>query len=525
MLDLNFIPAFPASGIHSIAGEAKPISSGLVSATEIRNILRDDWAKSAVNAAGTLASEVEFRRKYGIYSEISSGSAASTLFKTNNCANGLWNSDTLGGINKVSLTGLGKILLTGASALSAAIGDLEISESLQALASGLAKSISNTASSIFAILDRALSSDKPIAERLVGLATRLMNSATKVVDLFSGAFDLASKGLLAITDLNPGELISGALGSLRNLAGAAIDSLIGDAAKLINNVSSIAKDLLDLGINAFVGPSGTLNDIANLFGSITGKISDIASGIGNAISKLGLDTLSAIAQHIGDTMAGILGNIGGTIADIARSVVDGVSNTIERLRGVTFIDGEWVNMFSLSKLANFSLASIWSKFAPLLDDNTRLASGALLNGSRLGSNSALGQLLNSISPENAVKSVTLAALLGKSPPITGSFLTSANDGWLGNNSTVLSGISGAVSEACTFNSALLAALSQFTNASSKDIDDLMYALECRRGSYQGVYESLDSSRSSTRDLLDGFKNLLALLNKGNYGDICRAGGC
>ena len=118
----------------------------------------------------------------------------------------------------------------------------------------------------------------------------------------------------------------------------------------------------------------------------------------------------------------------------------------------------------------------------------------------------------------------LAALLGSSSPVKGSFLATSAGGWLGSPSAALGGMSSALSEACAFNSALRGALAHFLTSGSGAIDALMAALECRRSTYNNLGDAAGNAGRLSQDLLNRLMGLLVLMGAGNYGDACASNG-
>ena len=480
---------FPSSGSLSIRGFTVPINSGTVPVTEIRNILDNRWSSNALDRAIDLAQ-------------------GSTRGFTSGClgGNGIWNPDGsvfgMGGMGGFSLSGLGDMLSSSASSLMDAVGDLQIASSLQSLAAGLARSVSSMAGAMFGLLDKALSLGGAAAQGLMNLAGRLVDAAGRAVDLFSGAFQLAANGLAGLGDIDLGEALSGGFSKLASLAGAGIDKLVGGVGSLLSNVGSLAADLAEHGISALLSPLASLNQLSSLFSPITGALSSLAKGVGNALSNLNLETLSKMASKLGEALAGALGDITGAVAGIAKGLMSGVSTTFERLQGLTIIDGKWDYSFPLSRFGTLGLKALLGEVGRTWRPNA-------------GSFGSTG---------TSASRVLMAALLGSSPPVRGSFLATADNGWLGTPSSALSGMSAALSEACAFNAALRSALAHFLSSGSGAIDALMSALECRRSTYGKIGDAAGGAGRTSQELLNRLLALLGVTGAGRYGSACAPNG-
>ena len=480
---------FPRLGDLSIGRYSVPTNSGTTPVTELRNILDTRWSMDSLDRAVDLAR--------GSTSDFNSSCLS---------GNGLWNPDGsafgIGGRSGLSLTGLDSVLGRGADSLLGTIGDLQIAGTLQSLASGLARSISSMAGAMFGILDRALSATGSVAQGLMGLAGKLVDAAARAVDLFSGAFQLAANGLTGLGGLDLGEALSGGLGKLAGLAGAGLESLVGGVGSLLSNVGSLASDLMSHGIDALLSPMASLSQLSSLFSPITGALSSLAKGVGDAMSSLNLETLSKVASKLGEALAGVLGDLTGALAGIAGSLMDGITRTFERLQGLKFIDGEWDYSFPLSSIGDLGLKSLLGEAGRSWRPNAGTFGSTGTSASR----------------------VLLAALLGSSSPVKGSFLATNAGGWLGSPVAALGGMSGALSEACAFNAALRSALSHFLSSGSSAIDALMAALECRRSTYNNIGDAAGGAGRLSQDLLNRLLGLLGVMGAGNYGDACASNG-
>ncbi len=481
---ISDLAAFPEAGPYSINGFVAPRNTGLVPVTELRNVLDTTWSRSAMDRAVSLGGSNPLSPSCFSSNGITNMGAGAFGFMA-------------GAINRFDLNGLHSILASTGSSISNVLGDLQMASSLQSLAAGLARSISALAGSVFAILDRALSSIPSVGEMLTGMAAGLVNLAGKAVDLFAGAFDLARRGLIGLGDFSPGEVFSGMAGKLGDMLGGlgnGILSLTGQAAKL-------AGDLMKMGIDVLMNPTASLSALAGLFQPITGALSGLGKGVSDALSKLNLDTLKNVASKIGDALASVLGGIVDGAAAAAKALVSGFESTIERFQGVMFIDGEWKNGFRMSALANIGLGSLL---------------GGLI-GKKSGTSFGKGALMG------GTAAILLATLLGNSAPVKGSFLVTDQDGWLGSPNAAAGGITGALGEACAFNAALIAALGYFLRSGTSSIDALMAALECRRSTYGGVYSSANKAQSLTDQLLMRLLAMLGLLGN-NYPGVCSSSG-
>jgi hypothetical protein len=479
---ISDLAAFPNSGPYSISGFSSPSNSGAVPVTELRNLLDSTWSSNAMDRAVSLAK---------------GNTMSASCFTSNGIVNA--NGSALGILSnaKFDLNGMNSVLKTTGGSISGVIGDLQTASSLQSLAAGLAKSVSSVAGAVFGLLDRALSAASPLGEKLMSMASGLMGLAGKAVDLFAGAFQLAGKGLLGLGDFSPGEVFSGLAGKLGGMAGGIGNSIL----SLAGNAGKMASDLLGMGIDALMSPSASLNSLASMFSPITGALSGIGKGVGNALSSLNMDTLKGVASKIGDALAGVIGGLVDGIASAASALLNGAKTTIDRFQGVTLIDGEWKNNSQLSKLAGLGLSALLGLFAT----KSKSKSGKVL----LGGSAAM---------------VLLATLLGNSAPVSGSFLASSNGGWLGSSAAAAQGVSGSLAEACAFNAAMMAALSGFLTSGTSSIDGLMSALECRRSTYNGVYGNALSAQQQTDALLQRLLGMFGLLNGGNYPATCAGSG-
>lgn len=481
---LSDLAAFPEAGPYSIGGFSVPRNSGTVPVTELRNLLDTNWSRTAMDRAVSLTGG----QVQGLSCLASSG-----ITNADGSVLGM-----LTGLNNFDLNGLTAILTSGKNSILGVIGDLQLASSLQSLAAGLANSVSSLARAVFGILDRALTLGGAMAQKLVGMASGLVELAGKAIDLFAGAFDMARNGLLGMGDFSPGEVFSGLAGRLGSMLGGignTVLSLTGQAAKL-------AGDLLSMGIDVLLSPTASLSQLAGLFSPITGALSSMGQGVSEALSKLNMDTLKNVASKIGEALSGVLSSLVSGAAAAASALAGGFTSTVERLQGITLIDGEWKlgRGFSLSTLTQFGLgAYIGSLFGESKSDKIK---GALGGGAAM---------------------VLLATLLGNSAPVQGSYLVTSPDGWLGSPATASNGITAALGEACAFNAALLAALGAFLDSGTAGIDALMAALECRGSTYSGVYGNALSAQQQTDYLLQRLLGLLGLLG-GNYPALCDSSG-
>lgn len=481
---LSDLAAFPKAGPYSINRYATPVNSGIVQATELRNILDTTWSRSAMDRAISLSG--------------SNSGYGTSCFGSNGITNpGALALGITGAINRFDLTGLNGILRTSNLSMSNVLGDLQLASSLQSLAAGLAKSISALAGSVFSLLDRALSAAPDVGKMLVNMASSLVGLAGKAVDMFAGAFDLARRGVIGLGEFSPGEVFSGLAGKLGGMLGNLGDGVLA----LTGKAAKLAGDLLNMGIDALMNPVASLNALAGLFSPITGALSGFGKGVADALGKLNMDTLKNVASKIGGALADALGGLVDGIASAASSLVSGFSNTIERFQGVMFIDGSWKNGFRTSTLAQMGLAS--------------LIAGLFAKGGA----SKMGKVMIG----GGAAAILLATLLGNSAPVKGSFLVTDGNGWLGSPQAAAGGISGALGEACAFNAALLAALAYFLQSGNTSIDALMSALECRRSTYDRVYGSALGAQNNTNYLLQRLLALLGLLG-GNYPGVCADSG-
>ena len=474
MNTLQLLTSFPASGLNSISGYTAPVNSGSVAITEVRNILDTRWATDAMNQAATLAK-----------------ASNSTAIIPTNCltSNGISNvTASLFGMSSdgsFDLAGLGKLLGAGTGSLATLIGDLQIAATLQSLIAGLARSISNTAGAVFALLERALGMSD--GSSLISLASGLVSAAGRAVDLFSNAFQMTLGGGLGMGGINPGELISGAVTMIGTLVGG---TLVG-AAVLAGGAVALAAGLAAYGISALIPPTSSFSALSSLMPSVSGASFGGLSGFGSAMSSLNAATLSQIASKIGSALSGLFTDPG-NIQSLVNGVF-GATNTFDRNQGISFIDGDWQGT-ALSVIAGLGMAAL------LWQLTKKSKSGTLAAGS--------------------ATAILLASLLGNSAPVSSSFLGATNGSWLGSPAAALNGTSGALAEACAYNAALQAALGQISTASTSSIDSLMSSLECRRSTYDSLYTSASASALNSQDLLSKLLSLLGVMNGVSYPSIC-----
>ena len=475
--------SFPRVGAYSLGGYTPPSNAGIVPVTELRNLLDDTWARDATQRASAAAATLQGRGQ----------TLGSCLTST-----GLFNADGsglgFGAGPAFSLSGLGSVLGASADSVAGVIGDLQMALGMQSLAAGLARSISSAAGSIFGLLDRALSATGPAAQHLVNLASGLVGLAGRAVDLFSGAFQLAGRGLLALGEFSPGEVFSGMAGKLQSMLG----NIGGSVLALAGDAAALAGQLAAAGIDALLSPSATLGKLAGLFSPIAGALSGIGKGIGDALSKLNADTLAKVASKIGESLAGAVGALADGIASAASALAGKVMATFERFQGVTLIDGDWKNGFRLSRASSLGLSSLLG----LLSAKSK------------------GKFAKGVSSASAV-GILLATVLGNSAPVKGSFLVTEN-GWLGSAAGAIGSISASLAEACAFNAAMAAALRGFLGAGTSAIDALMASLECRRGTYSKVQSRAAAEQNRTEHLLRQMLALWRAITGGQYPAICPA---
>ena len=486
---LSDLASFPAAGRYSIARYPVPRNSGTVPVTELRNILDTSWSRNALDRTASVAR----------------GSSWNPGCLT---SNGLVNAGALalgiaGAGNRFDLAGLNKMLGATGKSMSSVLGDLQMASSLQSLGAGLAKSISSTSGTMFFLLDKALGVSPAAAQNIMTTASAFLAASSRGVDLFSGAFQLAGRGRLGSGAFSPGEVFSG--------MGGKLESMLGGAGSVLSaGAGGLADSLGDLGVDFMLPPDADLGDLASLFDPITGSLTGVGEGVGDALASLNADTLDGVAEKIGAALeeaeAGGEDGYGEDTADIIRKAIEeaeGEADTIDRFQGIQLIDGEWKDTgFSVTKKAMVGLAALLALFA--LKNRRKGGSSAMLGGS--------------------AAMVLLASLLGGSAPVSGSFLATQGGGWLGSPASASRGISSAMAEACAFNSAMMAALGGFLGSGSSAIDALMAALECRRSTYDRMYGTAYGAYGDTNYLLDRMSAILALLNSGAYPDLCASSG-
>jgi hypothetical protein len=177
---------------------------------------------------------------------------------------------------------------------------------------------------------------------------------------------------------------------------------------------------------------------------------------------------------------------------------------VGRFQGITLIDGEWTNNYVTARNVKLGLAALLGAFA-------------LFSAKKKGRGG-----LSALSAGAA--GVLLATLLGNSAPVRGSFLTNGTGGWLGTPASTKGSITGSLAEACAFNAALSSALGAFLSSSTSEIDKLMYALECRRSTYSGVYDSAYEAQLNTDLMLQRMLALMGVTNGGRYPGVCASSG-
>ena len=482
---LSDLASFPQAGPFSIGGFTSPRNSGLVPVTQLRNLLDDTWSRNAVDRATSLA-------------------GGDTALLTCLTSNGLFNAN--GGVlgapkgPSFSLPGLGSVLGSSSEALGGVVGDLQMAVGIQSLAAGLAKTISNGAGGVFALLDRALGASPADAQKYLGMASKLTDMNIASNDLFAGAFSLGGMGMLGGMvkgQCTPGDIFSGEASSLLSFAGLNSSLLAGSAENL-----DLQAQLDELGINAVVPPDANLNDLASLFDPVEGGLGEDGLSVGDALSDLNDETVDNVNAKIGDALSDLIDSPEDLMADLMDQVSD-EEGTVERFQGVTLIDGEWTNNYVTARNVKLGLAALLGAFALFSAKKGRTGAGLLSAG-------AAG--------------VLLATLLGNSAPIRGSFLTNGTGGWLGSPSATRGSVAGSLAEACAFNAALSSALGSFFGSSTSAIDQLMYALECRRSTYSGVYDTAYGAQVNTDMMLQRMLALLGVTNGGNYPGVCASSG-
>ena len=482
------LASFPQAGPFSIGGFSSPRNSGLAPVSQLRNLLDNTWSRNAVDRASSLA-------------------GSDTALLTCLTSNGLFNSDGGAlGVSKskestLSLPGLGSVLGTSSKALGGVVGDLQMALGIQSLAAGLAKTVSNGAGGVFALLDRALGASPADAQKYLSMASKLTDMNIASNDLFAGAFSLGGMGMLGGAvkgQCLPGDIFSGEASNLLSFSGLSSSLLAGSAENL-----DLQAQLDELGIDSVVPPDANLNDLASLFDPVEGGLGEDGMSVGDALSDLNDQTVDGVKSKIGDALSGLL--------DGAKELIDGIfpseegeEGTVERFQGVTLIDGEWTNNYVTSKNIKLGLATLLGAFA-------------LFSAKKKGRGG-----LTALSAGAA--GVLLATLLGNSAPVQGSFLTNGTGGWLGTPASTKGGVTGSLAEACAFNAALSSALGSFLTSSASDIDKLMYALECRRSTYGNVYDSAYGAQVNTDLMLQRMLALLGVTNGGSYPGVCASSG-
>ena len=482
---LSDLASFPQSGPFSIGGFTAPRNSGLAPVSQLRNLLDDSWSRNAADRAASLA-------------------GSDTALLTCLTSNGLFNADgsVLGGAKNptFSLPGLGSVLKASNGALGGVVGDLQMALGIQSLAAGLAKTISNGAGGIFALLDRALGASPEDAKKYVDMASKLTDMNIASNDLFAGAFSLGGMGMLggmAKGVCTPGDIFSGEAGNLLSFSGLSSSLLSGSA----ENVDLQAQ-LDALGIDSVVPPDANLNDLASLFDPVEGGLGEQGLSVGDALSDLNDETVDGVKSKVGDALSSLLDGAG-DLVDNALGAGDGEEGTVDRFQGVTLIDGEWTNNYVTARNVKLGLAALLGAFALFSAKKGRTATGLLSAG-------AAG--------------VLLATLLGNSAPVQGSFLTNGTGGWLGTPSATRGSVASSLAEACAFNSAMSSALGSFFGSSTDAIDKLMYALECRRSTYGNVYDSAYGAQVNTDLMLQRMLALMGVTGGGSYPGVCASSG-
>jgi hypothetical protein len=466
------LTSFPLNGLNSINGYTSPINSGTVNITEIRNILDTRWATSAMTNAATL---------------VSSNSTIRTI--SSNCltSNGITNSTaSLFGLSNngaFDIAGLSSLLGAGAGSLLTLISDLQIAATLQSLVAGLAKLISSTASGVFLLLDKMLTNGD---SSMLSMASGLVASMGRAVDLFANAFKSTLSGDIGMGGINPGDLISGTVTMIGGLVGGTV---VG-AAVLVGGAALLAASLASMGISALISPTSSFSSLSGLMSSISGTGSSGLLGFGSAMSNLNAETLAKVSSKIGSSLSSLFPS-----NDFTGSMINssGNTNTFDRSQGLGILDGDNWNSSSLTRIAGLGLAFLLWQLA-------KKSGNKALSGS--------------------ATAILLATLLGNAAPIASSFLGASNGSWLGSAAAALSGISGVLADTCAYNTALNSALGQVGNATTAQLDALLSSLECRRSSYDNLYNSALSSALGSQDLLSKLLSLLGIVNGVSYPTVC-----
>jgi hypothetical protein len=486
MFSLQTLTGFPSTGAFSTSGYSAPPNTGTVQKTELMNLLDTRWSRDAMGRATSLSS-----------------SPSTSLGCLGSSGLGNLGADALGfGRSDYSFdtAGLGRVMQAGSGSLRSTIGDLSVSATMQSLAAGLAHSIASQASAIGSLIERSLTASPSDARKMLGAASQLVEIGARTTDKFSKGFQMASRGELSVGgDLDPGEFISGETDRLSGLAGLDTGNLTGDDLNL-------KQELEDYGVFTPIAPSLEMADISALF-----PITELPPGVGDidgAIGDLSEETADAVSAKIGEAVGDQLDAEDDPDAAIGPDEGEDESDedTADRLQGTGLLDGDGWKDATVIVSGN-------PQYAPLRGDP------GLTTAGRSGSGSDAA--------------VRLASLLGTSPPITGSFLSSDSSvAWGGSSTAVARGVSGALAEACSFNSAIFNAIGQILNGNIARslIDALLAALECRRSTYSNAQYNAASSLASTAALLAAMKALLGVMQGGIYPALCAAsalglGGC
>ena len=207
-------------------------------------------------------------------------------------------------------------------------------------------------------------------------------------------------------------------------------------------------------------------------------------------SSLNAETLAKVSSKIGSSLSSLFPS-----NDFTGSMINssGNTNTFDRSQGLGILDGDNWNSSSLTRIAGLGLAFLLWQLA-------KKSGNKALSGS--------------------ATAILLATLLGNAAPIASSFLGASNGSWLGSAAAALSGISGVLADTCAYNTALNSALGQVGNATTAQLDALLSSLECRRSSYDNLYNSALSSALGSQDLLSKLLSLLGIVNCVSYPTVC-----
>lgn len=461
---------YPQTGLYSATNLPVLTSSGTISRTAVSTLLDTRWSANAISKA--LASG---------YTSQSIGS--NCYYNGSNSASG----------NAFDLSNLAKILATAKGSTAQVISELILAATLQSLIGGLAKSVSSLSGNLTTLLYKA-SADPTTLKVVTSLASRLIDASMTAVGRFVEAVGLAAAGVLGLTSLDLGELLSGGTHALtRMIKSVDFDDIL-DVGK---EAGELIAELAEAGITALIAPVKAVVDIVKSLPSMIAAVPSLIAGIASSLAELGAAAVKKVMETVAAAYEKIMGLLDNAGAIGLQLLLNRIKKTKSRSQGLVLIDGVSQNSNTVPAYA---------------------AATEILSPSYVGSGVANSK------GDSLATSLALAAALGVNPPVgLGSMVSS--DGRLTSASDILNMLADLIANTCAFNAAAKNSINNLSSAKDLQaaIDALLHSLECRRSSYTDLYQKANAQNRVTLQMLNGTISLEALLKSWIPSVVCPTG--